>query len=156
MSWLFPSGGQSIGTSASVLPMTIQGWFPLGLIGLVSLQPKVLSSVFSSIAVWKHQFFSVQPCLWSIRQWLLEKPQLWLYYLGGDTLRLRKLFILKFLPTHFSTNWGILSATIIYSDVCLMVIPPHPISCFFINWKFIVRKSCPFPFIYLIVYISMD
>ena len=37
MSWLFASGGQSIGASASVLPMNIQGWFPLGLIGLISL-----------------------------------------------------------------------------------------------------------------------
>ena len=39
MSWLFPSGGQSIGASAlaSVLPMNIQGWFPLGLTGLISL-----------------------------------------------------------------------------------------------------------------------
>ena len=41
MSWLFTSGGQSIGasTSASVLPVNIQGWFPLGLTGLISLQP---------------------------------------------------------------------------------------------------------------------
>ena len=50
MSWLFPSGGQSIGALASVLPMNIQGWFPLGLIGLISLQPKVLSRIFSSIS----------------------------------------------------------------------------------------------------------
>ena len=50
MSWLFPSGGQSIGASASVLPMNIQGWFPLGLIGLISLLPKGLSGVFSSTA----------------------------------------------------------------------------------------------------------
>ena len=38
MSQLFTSGGQSIGASASVLPMSIQGWFPLGLTGLISLQ----------------------------------------------------------------------------------------------------------------------
>ena len=38
MSWLFPSGGQSIGASASVLPMNIQNWFPLGLTGLISLE----------------------------------------------------------------------------------------------------------------------
>ena len=43
MSQLFPSGGQNIGASASVFPMHIQGWFPLGLTGLVSLQPKGLS-----------------------------------------------------------------------------------------------------------------
>ena len=76
--WLFASGGQSIGVSAStsVLPMNIQGWLPLGLTGLI-LQSKGLSRVFSSITVWKHQFFGTQPSLWSkshIRTWLLEKP----------------------------------------------------------------------------------
>ena len=44
--------------SASGLSMDIQGWFPLGLIGLISLQSKLLSKFFSSITVWKHQFFS--------------------------------------------------------------------------------------------------
>ena len=62
MSWLFPSGGQSIGASASVLLMKTQGWFPLGLTGLTSLQSKGLSRVFSSTTVWNHQFFSTQ--LW--------------------------------------------------------------------------------------------
>ena len=57
MSQLFPSGGQSIGASAStsVLPMNIQGWFPLGLTGLISLQSKGLSRVFSNTTVQKHQ-----------------------------------------------------------------------------------------------------
>ena len=76
MSWLFASGGQSIGASASVLPMSIQDWFPLGLIGLLSLLSKGLSGVFSSTTIWKHQFFGTQPSLWStshIRTWLLEK-----------------------------------------------------------------------------------
>ena len=70
------SGGQSIGASASVLPMNIQDWFPLGLIGWISLQSKGLSRVFSNTKVWKHQFFSAQPSLWSkshIHTWLLEK-----------------------------------------------------------------------------------
>ena len=48
MSWLFTSGGQSIGTSASILPVNIQGWSPLGLTGLISLQSKGLSRVFTS------------------------------------------------------------------------------------------------------------
>ena len=58
--WLFKSGGQSIGDSASAsdLPMNIQGWFPLGLTGLFSLQFMGLSRVFSSTIVQKHQFFS--------------------------------------------------------------------------------------------------
>ena len=61
----------------SVLSMNIQGWFPLGLSGLISLQSKGLSRVFSSTTVWKHQFFIAQPSLWSnshIFTWLLEKP----------------------------------------------------------------------------------
>ena len=65
VSWLFTSSGQSIGTSAlaSVLPMSIQGWFLLILTGLISLLPKGPSKVFSSTIVWKHQFFSVEPSL---------------------------------------------------------------------------------------------
>ena len=56
MSQLFASSGQSTGASASatVLPMNIQGWFPLGLTGLTSLQSKGLTRVFSSATVQKH------------------------------------------------------------------------------------------------------
>ena len=56
------SGGQNIGVSAStlVLPMNIQGWFPLGWTGWISLQSKGLSRVFSNTRVQKHQFFSAQ------------------------------------------------------------------------------------------------
>ena len=62
MSWLFASGGQSIGASAwaSVLPMNIQDWLPLGLTGLISLLSKGLSRVFPSTTVQKHQFFGAQ------------------------------------------------------------------------------------------------
>ena len=67
ISQVFTSGGQSIGASASasVLPMKIQVWFPLGLTGLISLQSKGFSRVFFSTTVWKHQVFSTQPSLWS-------------------------------------------------------------------------------------------
>ena len=67
MSWLFASGGQSLGTSgsASVLPMDIYGWLPLGLTGVISFLSKGLSRVFSSTTVWKHQFFGTQSSLWS-------------------------------------------------------------------------------------------
>ena len=51
--------------SASVLSMNIQDWFPLGQTGLISLQSKELSRVFSSTTVRKHQFFGAQPSLWS-------------------------------------------------------------------------------------------
>ena len=50
-------------TLASVLPVNIQSWFPLGLTGLISLLSKGLSTVFS--IVWKYQFFDTQPSLWS-------------------------------------------------------------------------------------------
>ena len=62
MSQFFATGGQSIGVSASasVLPMTIQDWFPLGWTGWISLQSKGVSRVFSNITVQKHQFFGAQ------------------------------------------------------------------------------------------------
>ena len=62
--------------SASVLPMNIQDWFPLGLTDWISLKSKGFSRVFSNTAVQKHQFFSAQLSLWSnshIHIWLLEK-----------------------------------------------------------------------------------
>ena len=79
MSQFFTAGGQSFRASAlaSILPMNIRGWSPLGLIGLIPLQSKGLSIVFSNSTVWKHQFFRIQPSLWSnsgICTWLLEKP----------------------------------------------------------------------------------
>ena len=64
MSQFFHSGGQSIGASASILPVNIQGWFPLGLTGLISLLSKDLSRVFSSTSVGKHQLLDTQPSLW--------------------------------------------------------------------------------------------
>ena len=69
----------SIGASASasVLPMNIHDWFPLGWTGWISLLSKRLSRVFSNPVVWKHQFFSTQPSLWSnshIHTWLLKTP----------------------------------------------------------------------------------
>ena len=65
MNWLFLSGGQSFGAlvSASVLPMSIQGWFPLGWTGWISLLSKGLSRIFSKTTAPNHQFFSAQPSL---------------------------------------------------------------------------------------------
>ena len=78
MSQFFTSGGQSIGASASsALSMNIQVWFPLGLTGLISVQSKGLSRICFSTTVWKHQFFDIQPSLWSnsyVCTWLPEKP----------------------------------------------------------------------------------
>ena len=79
MSQLFPSGGQSIGVSAStsVLPMNTQDWSPLEWTGWISLQSNGLSRVFSNTTVQKHQFFSAQLSSQSnsyIHTWPLEKP----------------------------------------------------------------------------------
>ena len=87
VSSLFASGGQRIGvsTSASVLPMNIEVWFHLGLAGWISLQSKWLWRVFSSITIWKHQFFGAQPSLWSncnICTWLAPEP------IGGWNIQL--------------------------------------------------------------------
>ena len=76
---LFTPGSLTIVDSVSVpvLPMNIDGWFPLGLTGLIFLQFKGLSRVFSSPIIQKRQFFSAQPSLSSnshIRTWLMEKP----------------------------------------------------------------------------------
>ena len=73
MSWLFASGGQSIGASASasVPPMCIQDWFPLGWTGLISLLSKGLSRVFSITTVQKLQFFGIQLSLCSNSLWSL-------------------------------------------------------------------------------------
>ena len=78
VSWLFISGGQSKSSAlASVLPVNIQGWFPLGLTGWIFLQSKGLSRVLFNTTAQKHQVFSTQFSLWSnshIHIWLLEKP----------------------------------------------------------------------------------
>ena len=82
MSQSFTLGDQSIGASASVLPMNIQDWLPLGLTGWISLQSRGLWRVFSNTTVQKYQFFSAQPSLGDsflvreqIAQWLRDLPQ---------------------------------------------------------------------------------
>ena len=79
MSQFFASGGQSIGVaaSASVLPMSIQDWFPLGLTGLISLLSKGLSRVFSNTTVQKHQYVCVCVCVYKINQYII-----WLIWHG--------------------------------------------------------------------------
>ena len=91
----FPSGGQSIGVSASasVLPMNIQDWFPLGWTGWISLPSKGLSRVFFNTTVQKHQFFSTQLSLWS------NSP----YMTTGKTIALtRRTFVGKIMSLLFN------------------------------------------------------
>ena len=96
MCWLFESGDQSFeaSTAASVLPINIQDWFPLGLTSLISLQSKGLSRVFSNTTVQKHQFFGAQSCLmlcdpmdcstsgFSVHHQLLEPTQTHVHRIG--------------------------------------------------------------------------
>ena len=81
---LFTSDDQNTGASASVLPVTTQGWSPLRLTGLISLLSKGLWGVFSSTIVRKQQFFGILPSLWTSSHngtWLLGRPKPWLYNL---------------------------------------------------------------------------
>ena len=108
MSQLFASDGQGYGASAlaSVLPVNIQGWFPLGLIALISLLFMGLSGVSSSTTVWKHQLFGTQPSLWPnshTRTWPLEKPQLWLYRPLSESGCPRFMFV-EWMQTHGAWN----------------------------------------------------
>ena len=73
-SCFFASGGQSTGGTASVLPMNIQEWFPLGWTGWISLQSKGLSRVFSNTTVQKHQFFSAQLSLFRRLNYHKQSP----------------------------------------------------------------------------------
>ena len=92
-SWLFASGGQSIGAwaPAPVLPMNSQGWFPLGLIDLISLQSEGLSRVFCNTAIWKHQFFNAQPSLWKDGTSNLQRHDLRMFLFWYRSLELAKI-----------------------------------------------------------------
>ena len=131
MSCPITSGGQSIwaSVSASVLPMNIQGWFSLGLTGLISLLSKGLSRVFSSTVVQKHQFFGAQPSLWSnshIHTWLQEKPYIaltiWIFVGKVMSLLFNTLsrFVIVFLPrsNHFLISR--LQSTIHREGICII------------------------------------
>ena len=79
MSQFFTSGGQSVGVSASasVLPMNIQGWFPLGWTSLIPSLSKGLTGVFFSTTVWRHQLFGTLPSIRSNSHnctWPLGRP----------------------------------------------------------------------------------
>ena len=104
MSWLFTSGVQSIeaSTSASVLPMNIKGWFPLGLADLISLLSKGLSRVFSNTTVWKHQPFLYGLTLMFIHDYWKKIKALTIWTFFGKVMSLLfytlSRFIVAFLP----------------------------------------------------------
>ena len=103
---LFTSGSQSMGASASFLPMNIQNLFPLGLTDLISLQSKRLSKVFSSTTIQRHQLSGTQPSLWSnshIHTWLLEKSQFWVH--GLLSAKLHLCFLMHYLCFSIDRNF---------------------------------------------------
>ena len=117
-SWLFTSGGQNIGDSpsTSVLLMNIQGWFPLGLTGLISLQSKGLSGVFSSTTVQRDQFFGAQPFFYfpaftSVHDYWKNHSFDYM-----DLCRQSKVFVIAFLPRrkHHLISWLQLPSTVIW------------------------------------------
>ena len=108
MSKLFTSGGQSgVSAPASVLLMNIQGWFLLGLTGLISLLYRGLSRVFSSITIWKHQWipfillliYSIQPST------LTSQLKLFLKYFQFSSIKQSKCRFLVFLQFDFCGFW---------------------------------------------------
>ena len=138
---------QSIGASASasVLPMNMQGWFPLGLTGWISLQSKGLSRVFSNTTIQKHQFFGTQPSLWSsshICTWVLGKPELSLCW----PLSLASLLNLYFLGFHDPNFPGIHSSFWPpHSLLCWICLLPAPWMC----WSLMLFSSLSFYCLFL-------
>ena len=105
VSWLFTSDDHSIGTSVleSVLLMKIQGWLPLGLTGLVSLQFQGPSRVFSNTTIQNHEFFSAQPSFWSNSYMTTGKTialTIWIFVSRVMSLLFNMLswFVIAFLP----------------------------------------------------------
>ena len=138
MSRLFASGGQSsiASASASVPPITIQNWFPLGLSGLISLQSKGLSNT----TVQKHQFFRTQPSLWSnshIHTWLLEKTiALTRWTFVGKVMfllfNMRSRFVIAFLPRskHLLISWLQSPSPVILEPKKVMSVIVSPSICY--------------------------
>ena len=100
--------------------MSIQDWFPLGLTGLIALQSKEISRVFSSTTLQKHQFFGAKTFLWCkshICTWRLEKPSFDYIYLGKVTSLISNSlsrFVTAFLPRSKCLNFR--AAVIFHSD----------------------------------------
>ena len=116
------SGGQSIGASASasVFPLNIQGWFPLGWTGWISLKSKGLSRVFSSTTTCRHHFFGAQPFLLSklrICTWLLEKTiALTIWTFVGKVKSLLFNILPRFVKEQVSFNFNFMAAVTVHSD----------------------------------------
>ena len=125
MSQLFESGGQIIGASALVLPLNIQGWFPLELTGFISFTPRDSQEYFQHRCL-KTSVLHAQTSLWyntHIRTWLLEKSYLWIYsHSFGKVMsllfKMPSNFFIAFLPrsTHLLISW-------LQPSTALMIVP---------------------------------
>ena len=125
VSWLFISGGQIVGASASAsaLPMNIQGWFPLGFTDLRSLLSRGLSRVFFITTIEKHQFFNAQPSLWSYSYICTNHILLLTSVTTGKTITL--------------TRWTFVGRvmSLLFNTVSRFVIAFFPkCKCLFISW----------------------
>ena len=120
VSWLFASGDQNIwaSASASVLPMNIQGWFPLGSTGVLSFQSKRLSRVFSSTTIQKRQFFGAQLSLWYRRMTTGITIALTIRTFVSKVMcllfNMLSRFVIYFLP--WSKSLNLMAAVTVHSD----------------------------------------
>ena len=106
--------------------MNIQNWFPLGLTGLISLQSKGFSRVFSSMTIWKDQFFSAQPSLWSNSYLYMTTGKtivltIW-SFVGKVMSLLCNTFVIAFLPRskHLLISWQ--------QSLCAVILQPRKIN----------------------------
>ena len=144
VTWLFTSGGQSIGVSASasVLPMNIQGWFPLRWTGFISLQSKGLSRLFSSTTIKKYQFFCAQSSSpTSIHDyWETMSLTIWTFVSKVMSLLFNTLskFVVASLPRskHLLISWLQSLSTVIWSSrkQNLSLLPLFPL-IFAMKWS---------------------
>ena len=168
MSWLFPSGGQSIGASASVFPLKIQGWFPLGLTGWISLQSKGLSRVFSILqhhslkgSILQHSaFFMVQLLHLYLTPGKTIALTLWTFVGKVMSLSFKTLpsFVTTFLPSseHLLISWlqspsavilelkkiNSVTVSIVSSSIFHEVMRPLPVWTT-TNWKILKEMGIP-------------
>ena len=145
VSQLFTSGGQSTGASASpsVLPMNIQGWFPLGLTDLTSLQSKELSRVFSNTTVQKHQWVQI-----SLSIFVALAASLCIFL---DSVSLWQLCLIPSLFKHFALHLSLLCGTYYQYFIWFWVLITSGITiCFnqnYVSCK-ILLPSCPLNFLF--------
>ena len=121
MIWLFASGGQNIATIASVLPISSQCWFPLGLTGLISLQFKGLRSLLQhhsskTSIIWHSPFFMVQvshPCTTTRKNHILI---IWTFASKVMSLVAYAVYVCHSLPSKKQMPFNLMASVTMHSD----------------------------------------